>query len=48
MIRFFRFCLDAGVYLPPSAYESWFLSTAHEGAAVDRACEVITTGIKSL
>jgi len=46
--RFFRACLDQGVYLPPSAYEAWFLSTAHEGAAVDRACEVITSAIKSL
>ena len=46
--RFFHACLDAGVYLPPSAYESWFLSTAHEGAAIDRACEVITKAIKGL
>ncbi len=46
--RFFRSCLEGGVYLPPSAYESWFLSTAHEGAAIERACEVITRGIKSL
>jgi glutamate-1-semialdehyde 2,1-aminomutase len=46
--RFFRACLDHGVYLPPSAYESWFLSTAHEGAAIDRACEVISNAITSL
>jgi glutamate-1-semialdehyde 2,1-aminomutase len=46
--RFFHGCLANGVYLPPSAYEAWFLSTAHEGAAVDRACEVITSVIKSL
>jgi len=46
--RFFHACLEGGVYLPPSAYESWFLSTAHEGAAVDRACEVITKSIRSL
>jgi glutamate-1-semialdehyde 2,1-aminomutase len=46
--RFFHACLDAGVYLPPSAYEAWFLSTAHEGAAIDRACTVITKAIKSL
>ncbi len=46
--RFFHACLDGGVYLPPSAYEAWFLSTAHEGAAVDRACEVINNAIKSL
>jgi len=46
--RFFRLCLDGGVYLPPSAYESWFLSTAHEGPAIDRACDVIGSSIKSL
>ncbi len=47
-VRFFHKCLEGGVYLPPSAYEAWFLSTAHEGKAVDRACEVITDAIKSL
>jgi glutamate-1-semialdehyde 2,1-aminomutase len=46
--RFFRACLDGGVYLPPSAYEAWFLSTAHEGPAIERACEVITTAISGL
>jgi len=46
--RFFRGCLDAGVYLPPSAYETAFISTAHEGAAIDRACEVMTSVIRSL
>jgi glutamate-1-semialdehyde 2,1-aminomutase len=46
--RFFRHCLDRGVYLPPSAYEAWFLSTAHEGPAVEAACEVISSAIKSL
>ena len=46
--RFFRACLDGGVYLPPSAYEAYFLSTAHEGAAIDRACEVITGALRSL
>jgi glutamate-1-semialdehyde 2,1-aminomutase len=46
--KFFHACLAGGVYLPPSAYESWFLSTAHEGAAIDRACEVISGAIKSL
>ncbi|HWA27567.1 MAG TPA: glutamate-1-semialdehyde 2,1-aminomutase [Lacunisphaera sp.] len=46
--RFFHACLKHGVYAPPSAYEAWFLSTAHEGSAVERACEVITNAIKSL
>jgi glutamate-1-semialdehyde 2,1-aminomutase len=46
--RFFRGCLDAGVYLPPSAYETAFISTAHEGAAIDRACEVMAAVIHGL
>jgi len=46
--RIFHSCLDQGVYLPPSAYETAFLSTAHEGAAVDRACTAISHAIASL
>jgi glutamate-1-semialdehyde 2,1-aminomutase len=46
--RFFRGCLDSGVYLPPSAYETAFLSTAHEGPTVDRACEVMESVLKRL
>jgi glutamate-1-semialdehyde 2,1-aminomutase len=46
--RFFRGCLEAGVYLPPSAYETAFLSTAHEGAAVERACDVAVSVIRKL
>jgi glutamate-1-semialdehyde 2,1-aminomutase len=33
---FFHAMLDQGVYLPPSAYESWFLTAAHDDAAIDR------------
>ena len=39
--RFFHATLDAGVYLPPSAFESWFVSGAHDDAAVDRALAVL-------
>jgi len=46
--RFFHGCLDRGVYLAPSAYEAGFLSTAHEGKAIDRACEVFAETIKGL
>jgi glutamate-1-semialdehyde 2,1-aminomutase len=46
--RFFHGCLDAGVYLPPSAYETMFISTAHEGASIDRACEVMARVIQNL
>ncbi len=33
---FFHAMLDAGVYLPPSAYEAWFLSAAHDEQALER------------
>jgi glutamate-1-semialdehyde 2,1-aminomutase len=46
--KFFRYCLDHGVYLAPSAYEAGFLSTAHDGPAITRACEVLTAAIKVL
>ncbi|MSU70723.1 MAG: glutamate-1-semialdehyde-2,1-aminomutase [Opitutus sp.] len=46
--RFFHACLARGVYLAPSAYEAGFLSTAHDGVIIDRACEVLTTAIGEL
>ncbi len=46
--RFFHGCLDRGVYFAPSAYEAGFLSTAHDGAALDRACEACTAAIRDL
>jgi len=33
---FFHAMLAQGVHLPPSAYEVWFVSAAHDAAAVDR------------
>ncbi|HET8560159.1 MAG TPA: glutamate-1-semialdehyde 2,1-aminomutase [Marmoricola sp.] len=32
---FFHAMLDQGVYLPPSAYEAWFCSSAHDDRAVE-------------
>ncbi|MFZ9201391.1 MAG: glutamate-1-semialdehyde 2,1-aminomutase [Opitutales bacterium] len=46
--KVFRHALDAGVYLAPSPYETAFISTAHEGADIDRACEVLDAAIRSL
>jgi glutamate-1-semialdehyde 2,1-aminomutase len=28
--------LDGGVYLPPSPFEAWFLSAAHDERAIDQ------------
>jgi glutamate-1-semialdehyde 2,1-aminomutase len=33
--RFFHAMLDRGVYLPPSAFEAWFVSLAHTEAEVE-------------
>ncbi|TQF04930.1 glutamate-1-semialdehyde-2,1-aminomutase [Kitasatospora acidiphila] len=33
---FFHSLLADGVYLPPSAFESWFVSAAHDERAIDR------------
>jgi glutamate-1-semialdehyde 2,1-aminomutase len=33
---FFHAMLDAGVNLPPSAFEAWFVSAAHDDAAVEQ------------
>ncbi|RKW71613.1 glutamate-1-semialdehyde 2,1-aminomutase [Galactobacter caseinivorans] len=33
---FFHSMLEQGVYLPPSVFEAWFLSDAHDDAAMDQ------------
>ena len=37
--RFARALLDAGVYPPASQFEAWFVSLAHDEAAIERTCE---------
>ena len=37
--RFLHAMLEAGVYLPPSGYEGWFLGTAHGDAEMQRVLE---------
>lgn len=46
--KVFRYALDHGVYLAPSPYETAFISTAHEGADINKACEVLDTAIRTL
>ncbi|MEO6204479.1 MAG: glutamate-1-semialdehyde 2,1-aminomutase, partial [Mycobacteriales bacterium] len=36
---FFHEMLARGVYLPPSAYEAWFVGASHDQAALDRIAE---------
>jgi glutamate-1-semialdehyde 2,1-aminomutase len=46
--RFFHAMLERGVHLPPSAYEAWFLSTAHTRSVIDRTIEAATESIATL
>ncbi len=39
--RFFHAMLDHGVALPPSAFEAWFLSLAHDDEALGRVIEAL-------
>jgi glutamate-1-semialdehyde 2,1-aminomutase len=38
---FFHAMLARGVYLPPSAYEAWFVSAAHDDAVLDRVADAL-------
>jgi glutamate-1-semialdehyde 2,1-aminomutase len=38
---FFHAMLDRGVYLPPSAYEAWFVSAAHDERAVQTVLDAL-------
>jgi glutamate-1-semialdehyde 2,1-aminomutase len=37
--RFCRALLERGIYPPPSQFEAWFVSLAHDEAAIERTCE---------
>jgi len=44
---FFHAMLARGVYLPPSAYEAWFVSAAHDSVAVDRILAAVPFAAKA-
>jgi len=45
---FFRYMLEAGVLLPPSPWESWFVSTAHSDADITRTIELASHALGKL
>ncbi|MFD4941970.1 glutamate-1-semialdehyde 2,1-aminomutase [Streptomyces sp. NPDC058409] len=44
---FFHSLLSQGVYLPPSAFESWFVSTAHDTQAVERIAAALPAAARA-
>ncbi|TRY19569.1 glutamate-1-semialdehyde-2,1-aminomutase [Tessaracoccus rhinocerotis] len=45
--RFFHSMLDSGVALPPSAFEAWFLSAAHDDAVLDRVVAALPAAARA-
>jgi glutamate-1-semialdehyde 2,1-aminomutase len=46
--KVFHYALDRGVYLPPSPYETCFISTAHGAGDAEQAATVLAAAIKAL
>ncbi len=46
--KFFRALLSEGVLIPPSQFEAWFVSTAHDGEVLSEALERIEKGVKKI
>ena len=45
--RFFHAMLSGGVYLPPSAYESWFVSAAIDDAALEQIAAALPAAARA-
>ncbi|NQU05429.1 MAG: glutamate-1-semialdehyde 2,1-aminomutase [Calditrichaeota bacterium] len=46
--KFFNAMLDEGIYLPPSGYEAWFISAAHDEGVIERTLETAEKILKSI
>ena len=46
--KLFHACLDRGLFLAPSPFETWFVSTAHDANAIGKSCEILSEAIASL
>jgi glutamate-1-semialdehyde 2,1-aminomutase len=44
---FFHAMLAAGIYLPPSPYEAWFVSAAHDDEALGRIAEALPAAARA-
>ncbi|MGN6636019.1 MAG: glutamate-1-semialdehyde 2,1-aminomutase [Oryzihumus sp.] len=45
---FFHSMLSQGVHLPPSAFEAWFVSAAHDDAAVDKVISALPAAARAV
>jgi len=45
---FFQSMLSQGVHLPPSAFETWFVSASHDDAAIDRVLAALPLAARAV
>jgi glutamate-1-semialdehyde 2,1-aminomutase len=45
--RFFRASLDEGLWLPPSQFEAWFVSTAHTDEDLDQTIQAVGRALRA-
>ncbi|MFN2474899.1 MAG: aminotransferase class III-fold pyridoxal phosphate-dependent enzyme, partial [Chthoniobacterales bacterium] len=45
--RYFRHCLDAGVYFAPSQFETGFISTAHSSVEIEQTAAIVRSALTS-
>lgn len=46
--EFFKEMLENGVYLPPSPYESWFISTSHTKEMIDHTLKAMENSLNTI
>ena len=46
--KFFWACLERGVYIAPSPYETGFISLAHDFSEIDKTLEVFDAALRTL
>ncbi len=46
--QLFNYALEHGIYLPPSPYETCFISNAHQSHHIEKTIEILTGGIHAL
>jgi glutamate-1-semialdehyde 2,1-aminomutase len=45
---FYRLMLNEGIYLAPSKYEAWFLTTSHSNADIEKTIAAVEQSFKKL
>ncbi len=46
--KFFNSMLDQGIHLPPSGYEAWFVSLAHNNRVIEETLDAVRTHLNCL